>query len=439
MKNVKLGKLWDSLHSSYWFLPTLMACLSVMLAVIMLTIDRNGDYELIEKWGWIYTGGPDGARALLSAIASSIITVATTAFSITIVALQLASSNFGPRLLRNFMQDTGNQIVLGIFISTFIYCLLVLRTIRSEDYEKFIPQVSVTVGILLAIFSIAVLIYFIHHASTIIQASHVIESTFAELNSAIDRLFPEKIGYGASEHESSLSQFANFQEDSYPITARKDGYLQVIDDEELMKIASEHDLILKLETRPGKFIVKGSNLLLLFPGERINRKLTKKINGAFVIGKERTEQQDIEFPIEQLVEIALRALSSGINDPFTAIRCIDRLGSGLSRLAERDFPSAYRYDKYNNLRIIAESITFIGLIDAAFNQIRQSSAKDVAVIIRLLEAITYIATRTNNPKQREALKIHAEKIVRSSKQAIIEEDQKDIQQRYQAVLKVLKN
>jgi uncharacterized membrane protein len=150
MNNAKLDKFWDSLHSSYWFLPTIFVFAAIALAFTMLWLDVQGYYGFIEEWGWMYTVGTDGAREVLSAVASSTIGVAGTAFSITIVALQLASSNFGPRLLRNFMQDTGNQIVLGTFLGTFIYSLVVLQTIRGDgdDFDKFVPQLSVTVGLL---------------------------------------------------------------------------------------------------------------------------------------------------------------------------------------------------------------------------------------------------------------------------------------------------
>ena len=211
MKNIKLRKLWDSLHSSYWFIPTLMAASSIILAWAMLTVDRTGSTP---NWWWIYTGGTDGARSLLSAVAGSMVSVVATAFSITIVALQLASSNFGPRLLRNFMQDTGNQIVLGTFIATFIYCLLVLRTIHGEGdgYSFFVPQLSVTVGTVLAIASMGVLIYFIHHASTIIQASHVITQVSDDLANTIDRLFPDKIGQSAEKEPWQVEEIpANFE------------------------------------------------------------------------------------------------------------------------------------------------------------------------------------------------------------------------------------
>lgn len=441
MKNVKLSKLWDSLLSSYWFLPSVTVAVAIALALVMLRIDRTDSYGVLKEWGWLYTGGTDGARAVLSSVAGSVMTVAGTAFSITIVALQLAASNFGPRLLRNFMQDTGNQFVLGTFIGTFIYCILVLRTIHAEgdDYEQFIPQLAVTVGILLAIVSVAVLIYFIHHASTIIQASHVISDVSTDLDRAIDRLFPEKIGRSLSQSQRHVAEIpANFDEQAYPIQAKGDGYLQLIDDEQLMKIACKHKLLLRLEYRPGNFIVKGSDLVMVCPGERVNRKLSEQINDAFILGKERTEQQDVEFPINQLVEIALRAISPAVNDPFTAIRCIDRLNAGLSRLAQRDFPSPYRYDENNNLRVIAQRVTFADLTDAAFNQLRQYSTQDVGVRIRLLEAIASIARYTRNPKDRETLRHHAGAIARASSEGVSQEvDRKYIHQRYQAVLRVL--
>jgi len=377
---------------------------------------------------------------MLSAIASSMITVAGTAFSITLVALSLASSQFGPRMLRNFMQDTGNQVVLGTFIATFIYCLLVLRTIRGEDYDVFVPQISVTVGLMLAMASIGVLIYFIHHASISIQSWHIIGEVSKDLNHAIDHLFPQKIGQAKPENKQRWVEEipVNFDKEATPLRATQSGYIQAIDDEDLMKIAKSKDLLLRLKHRPGKYVVQGCKLMMVWPGERVNDKLTKQINDAFILGRERTEQQDVEFCIHQLVEVALRAISPGINDPFTAIRCIDELSAALCRLAERDFPSPYRYDSDRHLRVIADPVTFAGLTDDAFNQIRQYSKPDVAVIIRLLEAIALIASRTENKKDRAALLRHAQMIQRSSQENISEElDRKDVEERYLTVVRAL--
>lgn len=440
MKSARLDTVWDSLRSSYWFVPGLMAGSAIALAFAMVTLDQTSKSGPIENLGWIYTGGPDGARTVLSTIAGSMITVAGTAFSIVIVALQLASSQFGPRMLRNFMQDTGNQVVLGTFIGTFIYCLLVLRTVRGNNYNVFVPQISVTVGIVLAIASIGVLIYFIHHASTSIQAWYIIGLVATDLNHAIDHLFPQKIGHGISQAKRRWVEEipVNFDQEASPVLATGSGYLQAIDQEKLMKLAQSKYLILRLNYRPGKFIVQGSELVMVWPGERVNEKLSKQINHAFILGLERTEQQDVEFSINQLVEIALRAISPGINDPFTAIRCIDQLSAGLSRLAQRDFPSPYRYDDNNNLRVIAHPVTFASLIDDAFNQIRQYGRSDVAVSIRLLEAIATIASQTNNKKDRAVLLRHANTIKQSSQEAVfVESDRKDIEERYLAAVKAL--
>ncbi|WP_342669334.1 DUF2254 domain-containing protein [Chroococcidiopsis thermalis] len=416
---------------------------TIALAVTMLTLDREGYYGPLESWGWIYVGSTDGAREVLSAVSGSMITVAATAFSITIVALQLAAANFGPRLLRNFMQDTGNQVVLGTFIATFIYCLLVLRTIRGDgdDYDRFIPQISITVATGLALVSIGMLIYFIHHASTIIQASHVISEAGADLDRAVDRLFPEHIGVNQPEFKQPLTEIPdNFDTEACKIKANNSGYVQAIDDEELMKIACRERLLLRINYRPGKFVVKDQALVTAYPPERVNRQLTNKINDAFILGKQRTEQQDVEFPINQLVEITLRAISPSVNDPFTAIRCIDQLSAGLSRLVQRQFPSPYRYDERHELRVIAEPVTFEGLVDAAFNQIRQYGKQDVAVIIRLLEAIATIADYTCDRKDRAVLLRHAAAIKRDSYENVSDKlDKQDIDEQYLVVEKSLRS
>lgn len=439
MKNAKFDSLWDSLRSSYWFLPTLMAIGAALLSTFMLVIDR-AEIKFLQDWRWIYTGGPDGARQVLSTVAGSMATIATTAFSITIVALQLASSNFGSRLLRNFMQDKGNQFVLGAFVSTYVYSLLVLRTIRNEDFDFFVPQLSVTVGMVLAIVSIGVLIYFIHHAATIIQASHVIAEVSDELHNAIERLFPDPIGQNVPNHYRPVSEVPrDFAENSRPIKAKRTGYLQVIDDTSLMKLAHQHDLLIHLHYRPGKFVIQESHIARVYPSERVNSDLAKRINDTLILGKERTEQQDVEFPVDQLVETATRALSPGINDPFTAIRCIDRLTAGLCHLAQREIPSAYRYGDDHTLRVITVPITFECLVDRAFNQIRQYGKSDLVVIVRLLEGILSTAKCTTSSSQRAALHRHANMILRSSEEGLSEElDRKVVVERYDAVVQELK-
>jgi uncharacterized membrane protein len=188
----KLLKLWDSLRATFWLVPTLMAIMAIGLSFAMVALDEAVGNRVLEKVGWVWAGGPEGARGLLSTVAGSMITVAGVVFSITIVALSLASSQYGPRLLRNFVRDKGNQIVLGSFIATFVYCLLVLRTVRGDDGAHFVPAIAITLGMVLTLASLGVLIYFIHHVSISIQAATIIGLVSHELNEVIERLFPEK-------------------------------------------------------------------------------------------------------------------------------------------------------------------------------------------------------------------------------------------------------
>jgi uncharacterized membrane protein len=176
---------WDRLRSSYWFIPSVMALIAISLSFATIAADTKFRDDMLREQGWIYTGGAEGARAVLSVIAGSIITVAGTTFSITIASLSLASAQFGPRLLHNFMRDTGNQVVLGTFISTFLYCLLVLRTIRGLEDNTYVPHLSVTLGVALAVASLGVLIYFIHHVAESIQVAHIIHVVGAELNDSV--------------------------------------------------------------------------------------------------------------------------------------------------------------------------------------------------------------------------------------------------------------
>ena len=441
MKNIHLIKIWDSLRSSYWFVPILMTNMTIGLAYITLKIDRSSNPKLFAKLSWMHIsfGGADGAMTLLSTVAGSMVNVAVTAFSITLVALTLASQQFGPRVLRNFMVDRTYQFVLGTFIATFIYCLVVLRTIHSDRDRLFVPQLSITVAVVLAVFSTFVLIYFIHHSATSIHAWNIIGKISSELNNSINELFPVKLlGMPKYKRQSRLEVPAEFERESCPIPAASSGYIQAINDRRLMQIAKSEDLILQLKKRTGKFVVQGTELVRVWPGNCVNQKLIKQLNNTFLLGKQRTARQDVEFSIKHLVEIAIRSLSPAVNDPFTAIGCVDQIAAALCRLAERDLPPPYVYDDDNNLRLIANPVTFEGLTDDAFNQIRQYGRLDVAVTIRLLEAIEVIAEHTHNNKNRAALLRHASMIERGSQDLPEELDRKDVKMRYQAVLRALK-
>lgn len=440
----KIDNLWQSLRFSFWFIPTLMVFAAIAISIGLVGFDRAFRTDYISFFGFLYSVNPEGARSILSAIAASMMTVAGVTFSITIVVLSLASSQFGPRLLRNFMQDRSIQYVLGTFVSSFIYCLIVLRCVQIIETEVFVPNFSVTFAVLLALFNVGVLIYFIHHIATSIQVDKVIAETSSELISNIERIFKNEQDQSSRENKSRISdrQQDNEAYDKYNythyITSRSNGYLQAVDRKRLMEAARDNDYLIHLLIKPGKFVVADGRLAVISSKDIFDVGLTDSINSAFILGSLRTPEQDIEFSVHQIVEVAIRSLSPGINDPYTAMACIDQLGSALCNLAKRDFPSSYCYDDKDKLRLKLKPFTYSGILNASFDQIRQYGHESVAVTIRLLEMLTLIAEQTRNSDQRRAIHRQANMILRGSQNSISEQnDRDDVQKRYDLLLSVL--
>lgn len=409
-----LSKFVDNLRTSLWFIPTLMTIGAAMLSVLTQYAD-GFLFAHSEELPWlkviVYSGEPDGARTVLGAIAGSMITVAGTVFSITIVALSLASSQFGPRLLRNFLSDRGNQAVLGTFIATFLYCILVMRRVYSDAGEAIadVPAVSVSVAIVLAVVSLGVLIYFIHHIAQSMQAGHIVSSVYEELKTQVEHLFPKEAG-GAVEPSIRKDEMENLEAaiDSAgkQIISIESGYIQGVDADGLLLLAERHDLVLRIALRPGDFVLPGATLALMLPHEKrqgeegSTEDLPRKIRDCFALDIFRTPHQNIEFGIDQIVEVAVRALSPGINDPFTATACIDRLGAVLALLTNRETPSPYRTCSSGKLRLVVPPVSYRSLVDRAFNQIRQNARTIPSVIIRLTETIARIGERESPSRRR---------------------------------------
>ena len=404
----RLRASWERLRGTYWAVPSAMSVAAVLLSVAMIQLDQAATPGLLNRLSWVYAGGPEGARAVLSTIAASMITVAGVTFSITIVALTLASQQFGPRLLRNFLRDLGNQVVLGTFVSTFIYCLLVLRTVRGSDDAEFVPHLAVTVGVTLAMLSLGVLIFFIHHVATSIQASRIIANVAGDLEGAINRLFPQAIGEDAATAEvPRTSTSAPTQvHGARPVVAKTTGYVQAIDADGLMSIARERDVVVRVHARPGAFVRSGGVLLTVAsaPGKaHPDDKDDKSFRDLFIVGSDRNGTQDVTFFIDQLVELAVRALSPGINDPATARMCIDRLEHALCQLSGREMPSAERYDEDGRVRVHARSLTFPDVVKSAFDEIARYGRSSVSVTCRLLEAVLNVGSCAKSAAHRSAL------------------------------------
>ncbi len=405
----RLRAVWERMRGTYWAVPSAMAVVSLVLSIVTIDVDQALTAKFLSHLSWVYTGGPEGARAVLSTIAASMITVAGVTFSITIVALTLASQQFGPRLLRNFLRDLGNQITLGTFIATFIYCLLVLRTVRGTDDEQFVPHLAVTLGVVLAMLSIGVLIFFIHHIATSIQASQVIANVAADLDGAIDRLFPEQLGHGPLTKRGEPAPATPWPafEGGHTVAATRGGYVQAVDSLRMLMVARESNLVVRIEARPGSFVRPGSTLVSIASAPGAADGLDGSLRTAFIIGADRTGTQDLGFFFNQLVELAVRALSPGINDPATARACVDRLAEALCHLAGRRMPSPCRYDDDNVLRVVAAPVTFVEMVDVALTEITRYGRSSVSVSCRLLEAIRDLAPCVSREDDRLALVRHA--------------------------------
>lgn len=417
-----LLRLADYLGSSYWFVPTIMALGAVLLAGGMVTLDAMLGSSWMGDYSWIYASHPDGARQVLSSVGGSMITVAGTVFSVTIAAVVYASGQYGPRLLTNFMRDRGNQVTLGTFIATFLYCLLVLRTIRSAEESGgygFVPNLALLVGVVLALSSIAVLIYFIHHVPSKIHINSVIEDVGDRLLHGIDDRFPRFLGSTPEDQAVTASSLpATFRpnadtatgEERFVVKAKGTGYIQFLDDEAVLRVAREHDLVLRLQYQPGDFVHVGRALIEAWPRSRCDEACADDLRNAVSIGSRRSALQDLRFLIDELVEIAARALSPGVNDPFTAVTCLDWLSAALSDLAGRSLPSHLRVDDDGALRVIAHPVTFASLMDRSFGALAQYCSTDMVAGLRYLNALGEVSLDCDEPERLTTIRSYADKL-----------------------------
>ncbi len=432
-----LRRVWARLWTNYWFLPAAMVAVAVGLSFLLPWIDHDVGAGAAVVPDWIYGGGPDGARALLTTIAGSMITVAALTFSITIVALSTASQQFGPRLLRNFIRDRGYQLVLGTFVATFVYCLLVLRTVRSNGSHQFVPYVSLALGLAFAVAGVGVLVYFIHHATSSIRAESIVGTTGRELRAEIERMFPPTCELGMERRTRGRALPEGFPSGAYEIAADSSGYVQSIDYDRLLDLAHENGLVLRFEHRVGRFLIQGSRLLDVWPGDVPSGDLSKELNECFTLGTQRSLHPDVESGIDQLVQIAMRSLSPGINDPDTAIACVDQLSDSLGVIGGRDIVPALRSYE-GEVRLVTYPLTYAGLVDAAFSRIRQCAHGNLPVILRLLEAIASLAPSAAHDAYRSALLQQAEMLWRMSQESISEpNDLRSVELRYKAVKEAL--
>jgi uncharacterized membrane protein len=396
----RVHKLLSDLNETFWVLPGLMVVAGMLSAVGTLSLDRSG---VIPQWlidsPWLYNGGSTGARTLLGAVAASTIGVAGTVFSITIAALSLAASQMGPRLLSNFTRDRGNQFTLGAFLGTFSYSLMVLRSVRTPSEGDFVPHISLSIAILLALVCVGTLVYFVGHMAGRINVDTVIELVAEDVRSAVQRL--------TTDTRQPAPPPAALWRDATALVDSRRGYLQQLDYDGLADWAAEHKTAIRLLVRPGDYVFPGAAIAVMIPPAE---GAAESIRRSTALGPKRSSSADLEFAVLQLVEVAVRALSPGINDPNTAMSVLDRLGAALCDLAPLYLRSGVLL-REGRVALVVPSINYAGLADSMFHLIRQYAAGGTAVLNRMLEVLTAVVNAEHDPVRVSALRRHADLVL----------------------------
>lgn len=403
MRNPKIRADWDTIKASYWFRPTLYVLLAIGIAVALLEVDHVValPQRTSSVW-WFYTGSEQDAGILLETIATSIMTVAGVTFSMSIAALTMASQTYGPRLLRGFMRDAGDQTVFGTFLATFAYCIVVLRSLHST---REVPILAVFFATLLALASVAALIFYIHHLTRSMEPESVIDSVGRELDSCIEHLYPE---HETAQHggagDGAAPDLDAIRENGERVKCAPSGYVRVIDTNALVRIAAHRDLVVLVTKQPGYYAAPQDTLAIASPASHLNDDAREELRHAFMLASQRNMMQDAEYGVNQMAEIVAHALSPGINNPFTASLGVDRLSQSFSRLAMRDLPSPYRRDAAGNVRVIAYPATFTHLLEQGFGSVRNHIGASAVVFRRLIAAIAAISQHAFRREDRTCLR-----------------------------------
>ncbi len=419
--------LWISLRSSLWFTPGVIVGFCILAALVLVEFSARIDAKALEKLPRLFGAGASGSREMLATIAGSVITVAGVTFSITIVALAQASTQYTPRVLRTFMSDRASQVVLGSFIGIFAYCLVVLRTIRGGDEGSFIPSVAVLGGFALALVAVGMLIFYIHHIASSLQASVILERVRRTTEVAIRDLYPDALCDDVDDDGEAIAARTDAGERGAawrPIPSRATGYLQSVDMEGLVALARERDIVLCMECAVGDFVVAGNPIARNLdtegtkdPNQERGDDMAADLGAQYTISAHRTVEQDPAFGILQIVDIALKALSPGINDSTTAVTCVDHLSALLACVGQRRIGPRVRCEG-GSLRAIEAGPTYSDLVALSLNDIRRNAERNIRVLTRLLEAIAVASRAVTNPARRQVLERQLDLIAEAAERSL---------------------
>ncbi|MDE8602110.1 DUF2254 domain-containing protein [Marinomonas sp. RSW2] len=448
LKNTQLLKNYDAIKTSFWFTPCLILFLTITSCLILLFIDLYAGLDTVHWLAFLYHADANITRSLLTTIASSVMTVVSITFSITIVALTTASSQFGPRLIRNFMEDKSTQMVLGVFISLFIYCLILVR--MTDDFAEghFLPGLTFAGAIAMTLCGILLLIYFIHHVSQNLQSDNIIDNVYSELQYSINQIFKQQKEeeYATSSDNNAMKKTdierklvsTMNKREAIPLKSPACGYIQTINYAHLTKVMKKLDGYLEVSVNPGDFVVNRM-ITMSCHTKPLSKEDEESLHNGFTLGPKRTPIEDPEFAAHQLIEIALRALSPGINDPYSAIACVDKLTAMICNLTQEHFPQGITCDKDGTERVSYKATSFQNLANIAYDQIRQYSQTCLAVQLRLLEGLIRVAEQASLPTHWSFVRHQKQMIEHSLKQQnLIDLDKKEVTNRLQALDEHLK-
>ena len=430
---VRLRSFLDTINASYWFYPALFAIGAVALAQTTIWFDKSGWADYLSRIAAIQPARPDGASNMLTVIAGSMIGVASTVFSITIAAVAYASGNYGPRLLTNFMEDKGNQLSLAVFIGTFVYAITVLRTVRISGegtmtpapdgtvLPGFVPQLSLLVAYGLMALAVAVLVFFLNHIPSSIRINTVLEGIGSRLIHDIKENFPE-------EHKGLIESDVP---EGRKIIAGGVGYIQVIDFEGLDQLAEKAGGVLKLAVRTGDF-VHPERALAYWACQNDQEEMDDEVRNFFGLGGMRTPGQDLHFLIDELVEIGMRALSPGINDPFTAITAIHWLGAATAELGRRGLRRRFGdAENPSDDRLVLLNDDYKHYVKRGFGAMRAATATSRTASIVTYEALLGSATTLDDDNRMDAILDEGELLMRQAREHLSGPALEEVEARYE--------
>jgi len=426
---------WDRISVNFLFIPAVMALGAVLLAWLIYWVDGQIPNEVLNTSRLIVSGSPGELRGYMFSMATAVLTTAGVVFTLLTLPLSTVAAQYGSRLLRIFLGDRTTQFVLGIFVATFIYCVSGALIIPPAEIQPEGPQITATIGLYLLVASFACLILLIQHISMMLQAPNIAAAAGVELLNVVrDASGSENQRQTGRSPPDSL-----IEAEAHPVRANITGYIQYVDPDYLLPLAEKKDLVIRLMPKPGAFVRTGIILARVWPANRVDEELDNEIRNTFHLGNQRTPTQDVEYAVNQLTEMAVRAMSPAINDPFTAMTCLDYIGAGLALFVRQGAISPNIYDSRGQLRFMFDPVTFDELLSAAFDMLRHASADNANVLLHMLEIIDVISQDTKSPDARQNLLRHVTLIkVESETGSLVEEDRQSIQRSSEALQLKLK-